>query len=341
VSDFAVHGCVVRETYEESLAELEQLVAAGIGTLKIFSAYTDVIGLSLDQIRRLLARAAQLGVTVFVHAETDAMVREGIAGAVTHGELGPAGHAVSRTPEAEVDAIRTIAEIASRSGANVYFVHVSSAPSVEALRALRAGRGSLLAETCPHYLFLDSEVYARPDGQKWICSPPIRSTEHREALWSALRDGVIDTVSSDHNCYDLAQKGPAGTDFRNVPNGLPGIEHRLPLLIGAAVEGRLSWPRVVQLSAAMPARILGLWPAKGALAVGSDADVVLVDPAGSTDLNASHMATDYSPYTGMCAGGAVREVWRRGMRVVRDGEVDAAPGSGVWLPVRSAAAVRA
>jgi dihydropyrimidinase len=337
VSDYAIHGCVVRESYEASLDELGALAANGVGTVKIFSAYTDQIGLSLDRIGRLLARAADAGITVFVHAETDELVRDGIRDAVAAGQTGPMGHARSRTPHAEEDAIRAIADLAAAAGASAYFVHVSSAPSVATLAERRARGERLFAETCPHYLFLDEAVYRQPDGQRWICSPPIRSAEHRDALWDGLRSGVVDAVSSDHNCFDLGQKGPRGSDFRDVPNGLPGVEHRLPLLVSAAIEGRLTWERMVQVSAETPARILGLWPRKGALAVGSDADVVLVDEAGTTELGPGHMASDYSPYAGMRVRGRIQAVWRRGEPVVTDGALRAERGSGEWLPVRAGA----
>ncbi|TMK19811.1 MAG: dihydropyrimidinase, partial [Actinobacteria bacterium] len=234
------------------------------------------------------------------------------------------------------DAIRSIAHLARDTGATVYFVHVSGALSVASLAKMRARGGRILAETCPHYLFLDASVYDAPDGERWICSPPIRSAEHRVALWDALTAGVIDTVASDHNCFDIAQKASHRADFRTVPNGLPGIEHRLPLLVDAAIAGRLGWERLMQVSCEAPARVLGLWPHKGALVVGADADLVLVDPASHTDLGAGHMATDYSPYQGMSVSGRIERVYRRGQLVVADGDLRAGRGSGAWLPVRSA-----
>jgi dihydropyrimidinase len=277
--------------------------------------------------------------TLFVHAETDSLIQEGVAAAARAGHLGPDGHAASRSPLAEADAIRSIADLARDAGARVYFVHVSSAPSVAVLRELQHRGDPVLAETCPHYLFLDEAVYGQADGGRWICSPPIRSAEHRAALWGGLADGVLDTVSSDHNCFDRAQKGNPGTDFREVPNGLPGIETRLPLLIGAALEGRLTWDRLAQVAAEAPARILGLWPRKGSLSVGADADIVLVDPAAETVLGGGHMATDFSPYEGRTVRGRIISVLRRGRRVVLDGELDAAPGSGAWLPITDAPAL--
>jgi dihydropyrimidinase len=332
VTDYAVHGSVVRETYEASIEQFGSLRGSGIGTVKIFSAYTDVIGLSLGQIHRLLVVAARTGITVFVHAETDSLIQEGIEDAVTRSDLGPHGHAVSRTTLAESDAVRSISDLARDAGASVYFVHVSGSESVATLADRRQRGEGVLAETCPHYLFLDASVYDRPTGQRWICSPPIRSAEDRAALWDGLRDGVIDTVSSDHNCFDTAQKDASAADFRGVPNGLPGIENRMPLLIGAALDRRLDWRRFVEVTAETPARILGLWPRKGALVVGGDADIVLIDPAGTTDLGVGHMAGDFAPFAGLRTTGKIEAVYRRGDRVIADGELFARRGSGSWLP---------
>ncbi|HEU4671741.1 MAG TPA: amidohydrolase family protein [Candidatus Limnocylindrales bacterium] len=333
VADYVVHGSAVKETFERSLDQLERLPDLGIRTVKIFTAYTDAIGLTIGEVHRLLAVAARAGIVVFVHAETDSLVREGIDAAVHDVGTGPVGHARSRTPLAETDAIRTVADLALDTGATAYFVHVSSSSSVATLADRRSRGEHLLAETCPHYLFLDEAVYERDFAERWICSPPIRSADHRAALWEGLRDGVIDAVSSDHNCFDTAQKAAGGGDFRAVPNGLPGIEHRLPLLVGAAIDGRLPWSRVVDVTSAGAARILGLWPRKGSISVGADADIVLVDPAGSTPLGPGHMATDWSPYDGLEAPGRIVRVLRRGETVAVDGTLGAAPGSGRWLPL--------
>ena len=333
VADYVVHGAVVRDSFENSLAQFEALRESGVGTVKIFSAYTDSIGLTLDQIRRVFAAAADAGITVFVHAETDSLVRDGIEQAARTFDLGPRAHARSRTPIAESDAVDVICDLARAMGAAIYFVHISGAGSVASL-AERKGRGdTIVAETCPHYLFLDESVYDRPAGHRWICSPPLRSAADRAALWDGLRQGVIDTVSSDHNCFDNAQKDAGATDFRQVPNGLPGVETRLPLLVGAAIEGRIDWARLVQVVSEAPARVIGLWPRKGTLAVGADADIALIDPAGNTDLGSGHMSTDFWPFEGVRSSGSLAAVYRRGERVVSDGRLSATPGSGSWLPI--------
>jgi dihydropyrimidinase len=336
VADYAIHGAMVAETYAASLAQLDDLADAGVGTVKIFSAYTDVLGLSLGRIQRLLRLAAERDITVFVHAETDSLIVESVADVVAAGHLDARGHALSRPPQAETDAIRSIADLAIDAGARIYIVHVSAASSVATIRDRRRAGARLLAETCPHYLMLDESVYDQADGGRWICSPPIRSGEHRAALWAGLLDGTLNAVSSDHNCFDRAQKGSPETDFREVPNGLPGIESRLPIMIGAAIEGRLDWRRLAEVTAETPARILGLSPRKGSIAVGSDADIVLVDPAGETVLGPGHMATDFSPYDGTPVRGRIQSVFRRGVRVIEDGVLRAEPGSGAWLAVGAA-----
>ncbi len=334
VADYAVHGAMVRDSFEASLGQLQDFASAGVGTVKIFSAYTDVIGLSLGQIHRLLRAAAERGITIFVHAETDSLIHEATDEVVARARLRPVGHAESRPPLAENDALRSISDLARDAGAAVYFVHVSAAESVATLADRKAIPGSpLFAETCPHYLFLDASKYEDPVGQRWICSPPIRSAPDRAALWAGLIDGTIDTISSDHNCFDIAQKDAGAMDFRAVPNGLPGIETRLPLMVGAAIDGRLSWLEVVRASSVRPAQILGCWPRKGALAVGADADVVLIDPVGTTDLGATHMTTDFAPFAGLQASGKIAFVYRRGELVIAEGELRAERGSGSWIPI--------
>ena len=285
----------------------------------MFSAYLSTIGLSLDEIGRVLRRAAEVGLLVLVHAEDNEMIDAGIAEQVRAGRLGPRGHADSRSSEAEASAIRSISKLAGDAGARVFFVHVSSAAGAEAVRQAREAGWDVNGETCVQYLFLDDRVYDRSDGELWICSPPIRSRRDQDALWAALSDGTLDLVSTDHNCFDRAQKLTGRGDFRSVPNGLPGVQLRLPILIGAVTAGRLSWEELARLAAEMPARLFGLWPRKGAIAEGADADLVLVDPAGSTDLGTSRMATDYCPLEGLTARGSVSHTWLRGRCIVDAG----------------------
>jgi dihydropyrimidinase len=328
--DYALHACVTREAFAASLEELASLRAAGVRSVKVFSAYRSTIGLTLDEIDQVLRRAAELDLLVLVHAEANDVIEAAISEQVAAGRLGPRGHAASRPAHAEAAAIDAISELAAERAARVFFVHVSSADGVEAVRRARRRGRAVNAETCTHYLFLDDSVYDRPDGELWVCSPPIRSRADQRALWSALEDGTLDLVSTDHNCFDRSQKLAHRGDFRLTPNGLPGVELRLPLLLGAIAAERLSWANLARLTSEMPARIFGLWPRKGALAEGSDADLALIDPGGSTDLGATHMATDYSPYAGS-APGVVAGTWVRGRRLFGDGRFAGERGYGAWL----------
>jgi dihydropyrimidinase len=185
-------------------------------------------------------------------------------------------------------------------------------------------------------LFLDEGVYAREDGELWVCSPPIRSTEDREALWRLLGDKALEIVSTDHNCFDREQKRASRSDFRKIPNGLPGVEARMPLMIDAAIGGRLDWRAVVRLTAEAPARAMRLWPQKGAISVGADADFIVVDPSATAVLGPAHMATDYSPFDGMEVRGEIKQTWLRGHCLVRDGELVPRAAEGRYQRVQPA-----
>jgi dihydropyrimidinase len=312
------------------LDTLKDLIEAGVGSVKVFTTYSG-LGLSWDQLERVFEVAASHSLTVLAHAETDSIVAAAIDAEVEAGRLAPSGHPRSRPAAAEADAIERLGEMAGRTGAHLYVVHVSSAAGVDALRKLRREGIEVVGETCPQYLFLDSDVYDREDGELWICSPPIRSQTDQAALWSGLADGTLTVVGSDHNCFERSQKETHRHDFREVPNGLPGVEYRLPLLVHAALMGGLDWPDVARLAAETPARVFGLWPRKGVIAVGADADLAIVDPTAETDLGRGHMASDYSPFAHLSARGAIRQVWLRGRPIVDGGKLTVGPGYGRFL----------
>jgi dihydropyrimidinase len=338
VVDYSFHACVVNSTFAESITQIDGLARLGIGSVKVFTTYLDTIGLTMEQIGHVLRACAPSDLLVLVHAETDEIIREGVSEQVAAGNLAPSGHALARPPSAEADAIRKIAQLAADAVARIYIVHVSSADGAEAVADLKRSRVAVHAETCTHYLFLDDSVYRRPDGELWICSPPLRSSKDQARLWRALFEGTLDAVSTDHNCFDSKQKRLHRGDFRQIPNGLPGIELRTPALLEAVANGRLSWTGLARLTAEAPARIFGLWPRKGAITIGADADMVLVDPTAETDLGDSHMATDYSPFKGLKSLGRVTQTWLRGECVVADGRLLSSPGSGRFLPTSRSSA---
>ena len=339
VVDYAFHATVTGHHFDDSVRDLAGLAARGIGSVKIFTTYLDSVGVTMDQASTVLEKAAEAGLLVLVHSETDDLIHDGIAREVAAGNLGPAGHLRSRSAAAEADAVRRVGALAAQNGAALYIVHVSSRDGMNAVAGLKRAGQDVVAETCVQYLFLDESVYGRPDGELWICSPPIRSSRDQAALWNGVQAGVFDAVSTDHNCFDSSQKTQHRDDFRRVPNGLPGVELRTPVMLEAVQQNRLSWAALARLTAEAPARIFGLWPRKGGIAVGADADLVVVDPEATTDLGMTHMATDYSPFRGITAHGAVRETWLRGTCVISEGRVMTLPGSGAFVataPVRKA-----
>jgi dihydropyrimidinase len=336
--DYAFHAVITEERFERSIAELEQLRKDGIGTVKVFSAYLDTIGLSVGRIHTVLRHCAHHNLMTLVHCETESLIREGVEATVAAGDLGPAGHARSRSALAEADAIRTVCDLAADVGAAVYIVHISTEEGAAVVAERRAAGQAVYGETCPQYLFLDDSVYARADAELWVCSPPIRPRSDVAALWREIERGSLQIVGSDHNCFDREQKEAGRHDFRSIPNGLPGIEFRLPLLVHAALTGRMDWQRLAILGAESPARATGLWPRKGAIMIGSDADFSLVDPEGSTDLGRGHMATDYSPFKGIVTRGSIEESWLRGMCLVQSGAFVGGAASGRYLRAERAEA---
>ena len=227
--------------------------------------------------------------------------------------------------------------LAGLERAPLYVVHTSAAASLEAIRAARARGQRVLAETCPQYLLLDESRYLLPpeEARKFVLSPPLRSPGDREALWGALAWGEVDTVATDHCSFHArGQKDRGAEDFRLIPNGLPGVEHRMGLLYSAGVaEGRLDLGRYVQALCTAPAQIFGLYPRKGILAPGSDADLVVLDPKGSRTLRGAEQVqrVDYCPYEGMELRGSIEQVYLRGRLVAERGRVREETPRGLYL----------
>jgi len=345
--DYALHANVTwfPEDFADRLpAELDELVDRGVTTLKVFTCYSrEGYNIHPDELHALLRAAAARGLLVLAHAEDEALVNEATARLEAAGRTAPADYPLSRPAEAEARAIAAVATAARESRAPVYFVHVSSAAGLE---AAVAGRRATLArwqpsgavwpgdlnpvsiETCPQYLMLDDSRFTGPDGAQYLLAPPLRSARDRKALLAAVAAGDIDVVATDHCPFRRAQKDLPGAPFTCIPNGLPGVETRLPLLhtLGV-VPGVLSLERLVELTATQPARIHGLAPRKGALRPGADADLVLFDPNAEWRLAAGglHMNTDFSPYEGTVVRGRVRTVILRGRVVVEDLELRGGP----------------
>lgn len=338
MTDHAFHLTVTDPSVPGFADDLNGLIAAGHRSIKLFTTYN--IALADRQILDVMAVARAAGALVCVHAENDALIGWTRDALLSRGLTRPVHHAVSHPRLAEIEAVERMIRFAEFLGTPVMLFHISTAEAAGAIRAARARGVPVRAETCPHYLFMTSEVLDRPgiEGAKWMCSPPQRTEADQAALWAALGDATLDLVSSDHAPYrfDASGKLSDGPDapFPAIANGLPGLETRMPLMFDAlAPTGDAGLLDLARLTADLPARIYGL-PTKGRIAAGMDADLVLWDPDRQTtwaddDL---HDNVGYNPWAGRRLRGWPVTVLRRGKVVVEDGTLRSGPGEGRWLP---------
>ena len=332
--DHAFHIIISDTSVADFEADLASLIAAGHRSIKIFTTYN--IRLDDAQILRLMELARAHGALICVHAENDAIITQARDRLIARGRTTPADHARSRPRMAEIEAVERMCRFAEYTGQPVMLFHISCAEAAEAVRQARARGAPVMAETCPHYLFMTEEVLDRPQGAKWMCSPPQRSAADQQALWAGLLDGTLDLVSSDHAPYrhDETGKLSAGPDagFHQIANGLPGLETRLPLMFDAMVShGRGGPEAFARLTAEAPARLHGL-TAKGRLAVGMDADVVIWDGDRQVtyDEDDLHDNVGYNPWAGTTVQGWPDTVILRGEVLVADGAFHGTPGCGRW-----------
>jgi dihydropyrimidinase len=300
----------------------------------MFTIYKDLVMLPLDEVFATLRVVAAGHGMALVHAESPHIIEPLRDQFVREGRTSAADHARSRPPESELDMVRSVIALLKVSGAAGYIVHVSTPEAALEIMAARAAGVKVWAETCPHYVFLDDSLYDGPNGELFVCSPPIRDRGRMEALWQLVQRGAIQVWGSDHCCYDRGQKAKYKDDFTRMPNGLPGVQTRCPILFSEGVsKGTITLRRFVALTAANPARLNGLYPRKGTIQVGSDADLVLYDPAMENVIgpDTMDMKTDYSPFEGWRVKGWPVTVLSRGRLVVLDGEFVGRPGAGEVL----------
>jgi dihydropyrimidinase len=335
--DYGFHIAITDLASEERLEELAALPAQGITSYKLFMAYKNVLQVDDETLFRAMEVAAASGALVMVHAENgdaiDVLVRE----ALERGETEPIHHALTRPPELEGEATNRAIQLARIAGAPLYVVHVTCREAVEPIRRARELGWNVWGETCTQYFFKSVDDLAKPnfEGAKYVYSPPARDASNHAVLWDAVRTDALSAVSTDH-CAFLwdGQKTLGSDDFTKIPNGGPGLEDRLKMIHHFGVrEGRISLTRMVDLLATQPAKLFGLYPRKGTIAVGSDADLVIFDPEKRETLSASshHSKCDYNLYEGTEITGGPETVMLRGTVLVEDGELAAAPGVGQFV----------
>ncbi|HTV12182.1 MAG TPA: dihydropyrimidinase [Acidimicrobiales bacterium] len=333
--DYGFH-MIVSDVNEQTCKEMDALVGEGITSFKLFMAYPGVFYSTDGEILRAMQQARGSGATIMMHAENGIAIDVLVAEALARGETAPRFHGTTRPDLLEAEATARAVALAKLTGAPLYIVHLSTTGALEAVREARSQGQNAFAETCPQYLFLSSDDLAREgfEGAKYVCSPPLRPREHQANLWRGLRTDDLSVVSTDHCPFCFKEQKELGRgDFSKIPNGLPGVEHRVDLTYQGVLAGELTLPRWVEVNSATPARMFGLYPKKGVIAPGSDADIVIYDPAAKQVISATthHMNVDYSAYEGKELTGRVRSVLSRGRLVIDDGRYVGQKGQGQFL----------
>jgi dihydropyrimidinase len=334
--DYGMH-VAIGAMDDERMAEMGDMVAQGVPSFKVFMAYKGSLMVDDETLFRSLLRAKEIGGLIAVHAENGDVLHYLTNKHLAEGKTEPVWHALSHPPEAEAEATHRAIVMAGMTGASLYVVHMTSAGALDALKAGQAKGFKVYGETCPQYLTLTMERYQGPgfEGAKYVMSPPLREKGDAEALWKGLSGGDLQAVGTDHCPFNfVGQKDMGKDDFSKIPNGMPGVETRLPLLYHFGVnEGRFSVNRFVELVATSPARLFGLLPRKGTLSIGADADIVIWDPRKEHRLTREnlHMNVDYSPYDDVTVRGYPALVLQRGKVIVRNNQFVGRVGGGHFL----------
>lgn len=327
IIDFGLH-VILTDIREETPAQMRRVIDLGFTSFKIYMTYADKYVDDASLLRILETNAAAGGLT-YLHCENDCAVSHLIHSHLSRGETEARFHAPSRPPVVEAEATYRAIALAEITGARICIAHVTSKRALENIERARYEGAQVVSETCPQYLTLTDACYSHADeAAKYVCTPPIRSVDNQEALWDGLRRGSIQQVASDHAPFGFQDQKLGATDFTKIPNGVPGVETRLSLLYARGVaSGLLSRSRFVQLVSTNPAKMFGLYPQKGSLGVGADADLVVFDPTQESEIRHTelHHDVDYTPYEGMALQGVPVMTFSRGRLVCEDGDlVDAA-----------------
>src|SRR5215467_2963629 len=334
--DYAFH-LITTELPDERVPEMRQLINEGVMSFKLFMAYPGVFLVDDATIFRAMRTAGDAGGMICMNAENGIVINEIIRHALAEGKTAPKYHALTRPTKAEAEGVHRAIAIAEMAEAPVYIVHLSCDDALQEVRHARDLGLPAYAETCPQYLFLDYSSYEQEgfEGAKYVMTPPLREKWNQDKLWTGLRGNDLQVISTDHCPFCFKEQKELGRDdFTKIPNGGPGVEHRMSLVYNGGVAGsRIGLNRFVELTSTAAAKIFGLFPHKGTIAVGSDADIVIFDPNEENTISASthHMNVDYSAYEGMKIRGVVKTVLSRGKVIIEDGKYAGKAGEGRFL----------
>jgi dihydropyrimidinase len=334
--DFSFHMGVTK--FDQSTeAELREIVARGISSFKIFLAYKGAFGIDDTELYRTLKLAKELGVIVTAHCENETLVAERQRELLAAGKTDPAQHHESRPPRVEAEGVHHLMTFAELTGAATYIVHLSCKEALDEAIAARQRGVNVAVETLIQFLVLDKTYAERPDfeGAKYVMSPPLRDASNQPVLWNGLRDGLVQTVATDHAPFDFVGQKPMGqSDFTKIPNGIPSLEERINLLYTYGVKrGRIDLHTMVNTASTQVAKLFGLFPRKGTIQLGADADLVVFDPEyrGKISKATQHMNVDYSAFEGWPLEGRASVVTARGLVSARDGKFVGQIGRGQFL----------
>jgi dihydropyrimidinase len=343
VIDYGFHMAIT-DASEDTLAGMKEMIREGITSFKVYMAYPDSLMLDDGTILRLLTWCVEHGALICAHAENGSVVQELVKKALSDGKTAPRYHSLTRPARTEGEATARAIALAQMAGAPIYIVHLSCSEALEKVKVAHDMGLPIYVETCPQYLLLSAEEYERPgfEGAKFVISPPLRERWNQEVLWEGLAGGDIHTVATDH-CPFVMKEGYKGlpkqkelglSDFTKIPNGAPGIETRFALTYtGGVLARKIDVHRFVDAISTRPAKIFGLFPRKGTIAVGSDADIVIFDPDREITISAEthHMRVDYNPYEGMKLKGMPSTVLSRGRVIVDKGKFVGEAGRGKFI----------
>ena len=333
--DYGFH-MIITDLSDQVETEMDALVRQGVTSFKLFMAYPGVFMMDDASIFRALLRTGQNGGTICMHAENGGVIDVLVKKALAEGKTGPKYHAITRPARAEGEATHRAIALAEIADVPIYIVHLSSTEALEMVTEARDRGIPAFAETCPQYLFLSDENYDEPgfEGSKYVMSPPLRAKATQDKLWRGLAYNDLQAIATDHCPFCMKEKHLGEGDFSKIPNGAPGIETRMSLVYDGGVRaGRITMNRFVDLTSTSPAKIFGLFPKKGTIAPGSDADIVVFDPNKTTTLSAKthHMKVDYNPYEGRQVTGVTDTVISRGTVIIEGGRFTGRAGAGSFI----------